>query len=122
MPQPTIAAGFASALLDYASARGVDRATLLGASGLDKADLGSQDARVPLEAYHALIATAIRETGDTALLLRHTLASKLETMSIVGQIVLDETFDRPAQPLCAAYGGCRHHEGHRPVRNVGPGR
>ncbi len=87
MPKPTIAAGFASALLDHACARGVDRATLLRASGLDEADLGSQDARVPLAAYHALIATAIDETGDTALLLRHTLESRLETMSIVGQIV-----------------------------------
>lgn len=87
MPKPTIAAGFASALVDYACARGVDRAALLSESGLDTVDLGSQDARVPLEAYHALIGAAIRATGDTALLLRHTLETKLETISIVGQIV-----------------------------------
>lgn len=87
MPKSTIAAGFASALLDYACARGVDRGTLLRASGLADADLDTQDARVPLEGYQALIATAIGETGDTALLLRHTLESRLETMSIVGQIV-----------------------------------
>ena len=34
-----------------------------------------------------LIAAGIRATGDTALLLRHTLESRLETMSVVGQIV-----------------------------------
>ena len=87
MSQPTVAAGFVRALLDYTVDRGVDRARLLDATGLGAADLDSQDARVPLAAYHGLIATAIRETGDSALLLRHTLETRLETMSIVGQIV-----------------------------------
>ena len=87
MSQPTVAAGFVRALLDYTVDRGVDRAKMLDAVGLAPADLAVQDARVPLAAYHGLIATAIRETGDSALLLRHTLETRLETMSIVGQIV-----------------------------------
>jgi len=87
MSQPTVAAGFVTSLIDYAVGRGVDRGRLLAASGLDGVDLGSQDARVPLAAYHAVIGAATRATGDSALLLRHTLESRLETMSIVGQIV-----------------------------------
>ena len=87
MALPTMAAGFAAALLDYAESRGAPRAHLLAASGLEAADLADQDARVPVAAYQALIAAGIESTGDTALLLRHTLESRLETISVVGQIV-----------------------------------
>ena len=87
MSQPTMAAGFAAAFLEYAESRGAPRADLLAASGLQSADLSYQDARVPVAAYQALVAVAVETTGDTALLLRHTLDSKLETISVVGQIV-----------------------------------
>lgn len=87
MAQPTMAAGFSAALLDYAVQRGAPRAHLLTMSGLEAADLADQDARVPVACYQALIAAGIEATGDTALLLRHTFQSKLETISIVGQIV-----------------------------------
>lgn len=87
MTQPTMAAGFAAAFLDYAVSRGADRTRLLAQSELSEADLAEQDARVPVAAYEALIGAGMADTGDTALLLRHTLDSKLETMSIVGQIV-----------------------------------
>lgn len=82
-----MAAGFAAALLDYASGRGADRSLLMTESGLTEEDLGDQDNRVPVATYHALIGSAIQQTGDTALLLRHTLDTRLETMSVVGQIV-----------------------------------
>jgi AraC-like DNA-binding protein len=87
MTQPMMAAGFVSALLDYATDRGAPRDALLAATGLAEADLADQDNRVPVAAYQALIAAGIEATGDTALLLRHTLDSRLETMSVVGQIV-----------------------------------
>lgn len=87
MAQPTMAAGFAAAFLDFAVTRGAARDRLLAASGLEGTDLGDQDARVPVAAYQALVAAGIEATGDTALLLRHTLESKLETISVVGQIV-----------------------------------
>ncbi|MPQ96096.1 AraC family transcriptional regulator [Thioclava sp. JE_KL1] len=87
MSQPMMAAGFVSALLDYAVERGAPRASLLTACGLDADDLSDQDNRVPIAAYQALIGSAMEATGDTALLLRHTLQSRLETMSVVGQIV-----------------------------------
>ena len=87
MSEQTMAAGFASAFLGYAVAEGAPRERLLAASGLTEADLADQDARIPVAAYHALIGAGIEATGDTALLLRHVLETRLETMSIVGQIV-----------------------------------
>ncbi|QQA45011.1 AraC family transcriptional regulator [Pelagovum pacificum] len=87
MSDQTMAAGFAAAFLDYAVSEGAPRDGLLAASGLAENDLADQDARIPVAAYHALIAAGIETTGDTSLLLRHVLETRLETMSIVGQIV-----------------------------------
>lgn len=87
MSQPMMAAGFVTALLDYVSGRDASREQLLIACGLKAEDLSDQDNRVPVAAYQALIGAAIEATGDTAILLRHTLESRLETMSVVGQIV-----------------------------------
>jgi AraC-like DNA-binding protein len=82
-----MAAGFAASFADYACDRGANRDVLLAESGLTEDDLSDQDNRIPVAAYQTLIGAAIQQTGDTALLLRHTLASRLETMSVVGQIV-----------------------------------
>ena len=82
-----MAAGFASAFADYACTQGVDRAGLLALCGLSENDLSDQDNRIPVAAYQAMIGAAMQQTGDTALLLRHTLESRLETISVVGQIV-----------------------------------
>jgi AraC-like DNA-binding protein len=82
-----MAAGFAASFADYACDRGANRDVLLAESGLTEDDLSDQDNRIPVAAYQTLIGAAIRQTGDTALLLRHTLDSRLETMSVVGQIV-----------------------------------
>ncbi|WP_068300438.1 AraC family transcriptional regulator [Pararhodobacter sp. CCB-MM2] len=87
MSQPSMAAGFAASFLDFACARGVSRDALLGASGLTESDLADQDNRIPVAAYQTLIDAAMQLSGDTALLLRHTMETRLETMSIVGQIV-----------------------------------
>ncbi len=82
-----MAAGFAAAFADFATRHGAMRADLLKDSGLTESDLLDQDNRIPIAAYHALIAAGIRQTGDTALLLRHTFDSDLQTISVVGQIV-----------------------------------
>lgn len=87
MSDQTMAAGFAKAFLDYAESEGAPRDGLLSAAELEEDDLSDQDARIPTRAYHAMIASGIEATGDTSLLLRHVLDSRLETMSIVGQIV-----------------------------------
>jgi len=87
MTEQTMAAGFAASFADYACDRGASRHMLLTESGLTEDDLSDQDNRIPLAAYQALIGVAIKQTGDTALLLRHTLDTRLEGMSVVGQIV-----------------------------------
>ena len=80
MSDQTMAAGFATAFLDYAVAEGAARSRLLAASGLTDEDLEDQDMRIPVASYHALIAAGIEATGDTSLLLRHVLETRLETM------------------------------------------
>ncbi|WP_370205603.1 AraC family transcriptional regulator [Pararhodobacter marinus] len=87
MSQPMMAAGFVAAFVDYAVTRGATRDALLRAGGLGAAQLAAQDARVPVSAYCAVITAAMAQTGDTALLLRQTLDTRLEEMSVVGQIV-----------------------------------
>lgn len=87
MSDQTMAAGFATAFLDYAVAEGVPRGRLLSESGLTEQDMSDQDTRIPVAAYQSLIASGIEFAGDTSLLLRHVLETRLETMSIVGQIV-----------------------------------
>lgn len=87
MHRHTMAAGFAASFADFACARGATRAALLAKSGLTDADLSDQDNRIPVAAYQALVGAAIAQTGDTALLLRHSLETRLETMTVVGQIV-----------------------------------
>lgn len=87
MSEQTMAAGFAASFAGFACGRGANRDILLADSSLTEVDLADQDNRIPVAAYQALIGSAIRQTGDTALLLRHTLETRLETMSVVGQIV-----------------------------------
>ncbi|MGR3813811.1 MAG: AraC family transcriptional regulator ligand-binding domain-containing protein [Cognatishimia activa] len=87
MTEQTMAAGFASSFADYACKKGAKRDALLAASGLTEDDLSDQDNRIPEAAYRTMIGAAIAQTGDTSLLLRHTLESRLETISVVGQIV-----------------------------------
>lgn len=87
MTEETMAAGFASSFAEYARKCGADRDALLTASGLTEADLSDQDNRIPESAYGVLIGAAIQQMGDTSLLLRHTFESRLETISVVGQIV-----------------------------------
>ncbi|MEL6683195.1 MAG: AraC family transcriptional regulator [Pseudomonadota bacterium] len=87
MTEQTMAAGFAASFANYAADHGANRDSLLADSGLTEDDLSDQDNRIPVASYQALIGAAIMQTGDTAMLLRHTLESRLETISVVGQIV-----------------------------------
>lgn len=87
MKKPTLAAGMAADFLNYAVSKGADRSALLAGAGLTENDLEEQDGRVDLDAFHAIIGGAIQMTGDGALVMRHNIETKLEDMSIVGQIV-----------------------------------
>jgi AraC-like DNA-binding protein len=82
-----MAAGFASAFLKYAVLEGAPKDQLLKEAKLREEDLSDQDARIPVLAYYELVESGIKAIGDTSLLLRHVLDTKLEMMSIVGQIM-----------------------------------
>jgi AraC-like DNA-binding protein len=86
MPNPTIAAGYPKALLDFAVARGADRQTLLARSQLRSEDLKDQDNRIPLENYLALLKAGIELCNEPALSLLFGEAVRLQDISLVGLI------------------------------------
>ncbi|WP_298434819.1 AraC family transcriptional regulator [uncultured Jannaschia sp.] len=87
MSEPTMAAGFAQAFLDFAAARGASRAAMLRASGLTEAELADPEARLPRRDWHRLLGAAVDLTGDPLIVLRSGLGTRAETMSVVGGIL-----------------------------------
>lgn len=81
---PTVAAGYVRGLLDFAVARGADRAILLAESLVPVADLDDPDRRVPLARYVALMRAAKQLTHDPALALHYGEAVPLAETSVVG--------------------------------------
>jgi AraC-like DNA-binding protein len=91
--EPTISAGFAAGLLEFAVSRGADRAELLSRSEIDARDLGEQDNRVPLVKYKALMHAAKELTHDPAFALHFGEAVDMADVSIIGLIArASETF------------------------------
>jgi AraC-like DNA-binding protein len=86
MAEATISAGYPRALVDFAVAKGADRAALLAAAGLAEADLRQQDNRVALDRYLALFPAAARMTGISAIALQFGEAVRMQDISIVGLI------------------------------------
>jgi AraC-like DNA-binding protein len=83
--EPTIAAGFARGLLDFARSRGAD-AGLLGSAQISPSDLEDQDARIPVARYVALMRAAKAACADPAFALHFGAEAEIEEMSIVGLI------------------------------------
>ena len=86
MPNPTIAAGYPKALLDFAVARGADRQLLIERSGIRQDDLNAQDNRIPLATYLALLKAGIELCNEPALSLLFGEQVKLQDISILGLI------------------------------------
>jgi hypothetical protein len=86
MPNPTIAAGYPKAFLDFAVSRGADRQLLIERSGIRPGDLNAQDNRIPLANYLALLKAGIELCNEPALSLLFGEAVRLEDISIVGLI------------------------------------
>ncbi len=82
--RPTVGAGYARGLLEFAVAGGAGRPELLEASGIAAADLDDQDGRVPFASYVALMRAAKRFTNDPALALHYGEAVPLAEVSVVG--------------------------------------
>jgi AraC-like DNA-binding protein len=86
MPNPTVAAGYPKALLDFAVSRGADRQVLIERSHICLDDLKDQDNRIPLANYMALLKAGIELCNEPALSLLFGEAVKLQDISIVGLI------------------------------------
>ncbi len=86
MAEPTVGAGYARGLLEFAAAKGASRETLLARSGIAAADLQDQDARIPFRRYVALMRAGQALTGDTALGLHYGEAVDIAEVSIIGLI------------------------------------
>ena len=86
MPNPTVAAGYPKALLDFAVSKGADRQLLIERSGIRPGDLNAQDNRVPLANYLALLKAGIELCNEPALSLLFGEAVMLQDISIVGLI------------------------------------
>lgn len=87
MNEPTVMASMAASFLDYAVGRGVPRAALVQAAGMDEAVWLDPDGRVPMRTYGAMMGTAIGISGDTGIALRFAAETGLDKLSIIGLII-----------------------------------
>jgi AraC-like DNA-binding protein len=86
MPNPTVAAGYPKALLDFAVGKGADRRALLDRSGVRQEDIEHPDNRVPLANYVELLRVAATLTNEPAITLEFGKAIRMQEISIVGLI------------------------------------
>jgi AraC-like DNA-binding protein len=86
MGNPTVAAGFPKAFLDFAVSRGADRRMLIERSNIHPDDLEEQDNRIPLANYIALLEAGVELCNEPALALLFGEAIKMPDISIVGLI------------------------------------
>jgi AraC-like DNA-binding protein len=82
----SVSAGYAGAIIDFAVARGADRAALVAVAGIDPAQAGGPDARVPFAGAMALMRAAAAVTGDPAFAAHFGAESQFHEISIVGMI------------------------------------
>jgi len=86
MPEASVSAGFAANLIEFAVAKGAERAALVKGAGIDEAKLKDRDNRIALSNYVALMRAAKELTGDSALALHFGEAVDIAEVSIVGLI------------------------------------
>jgi AraC-like DNA-binding protein len=86
MAEPTIAAGYPRAFLDFAVARGADRQALVERSSIRPDELEEQDNRVSFKQYMALMEAGVELCDEPALALLFGEAVRMQEVSIVGLI------------------------------------
>ncbi len=86
MVDPTICAGFAHGLLEFAVSRGANRDTLLARSGIGASALADHFARIPLTRYMALMRTAKVLNDDPALALHFGASSNCADLTLIAMI------------------------------------
>jgi AraC-like DNA-binding protein len=91
MAGPTVSAGFAKGLLEFAVSKGADRQALSERSGIRPEDLADQDNRISLTRYMALMKAGQALCDMPALALRFCEETRFEELSIVGRICQSAT-------------------------------
>jgi AraC-like DNA-binding protein len=86
MSEPTVSAGYAKALLDFAVGQGADASELLQRTGIEAEVLLDQDNRLPFARYVTLMRAAKALTGNPALALEFGADSDFRKWSVVGLI------------------------------------
>src|SRR5690242_3545584 len=80
---PTIGAGYARGLLDFAVSKGASRDTLLERSQIVARELEDLDNRIPVARYEALLKAGAEILDEPALSLQFGEAVRMQEVSIV---------------------------------------
>lgn len=94
MPEPTIAAGFVKAFLDFAVSRGADRRELTDHAQIRAHEIAQPDNRVPFASYMTLMGSAIDMCDEPALALHFGESVRLQDISILGLVGHCETAEQ----------------------------
>ncbi len=86
MCEPTIAAGFAHGLLEFAVSKGASREALLALSQIRATELADHFNRIPLPRYIALLRAAKELCDDPALALHFGASSNCRDLTLVAMI------------------------------------
>src|SRR5262249_10390890 len=86
MRESTVAAGAASALLEFASSRGANREALIERSGIDPARLRVRNDRIPFAGYVGVIRAGQELCRDLALALHFGESVPVSELSVVHMV------------------------------------
>jgi AraC-like DNA-binding protein len=84
--EPTVGAGYAKGLLDFAVSKGAPQGKLLERAHIAPQDVEDLDNRIPLSRYVALMKAGIDLLNEPALALQYGEAVRMQDLSIVGLI------------------------------------
>lgn len=82
--EPTVAAGYAMELINFAVAEGVEKSALLAGANVESDGLADPDARLPFSGYVALMRSAKALTQDPTFALRLGQQHDFDSISVVG--------------------------------------
>ncbi len=86
VPGPTVGAGYAKGLLDFAVSKQASRERLMERAQISNEDLADLDNRIPFEKYKARMNPSIELTNDPALALHFGEEVAFSELSVVGLI------------------------------------
>jgi len=103
MREPTVAASWPKALVEFASARGADADSLMLAACIEASDLADAASRVPLERYVTLMNAAIEQCNDPGLALAFGEHISMDSLSIVALIATNAETAQDSQATINKY-------------------